>query len=718
VLACVAAAAFLVPRPATRQGQRAGGPIVIISVDTLRADHVSAYGRRGGATPAIDALAADGVLFERAYSHAPQTLPAHASILTGRLPYRHGVRDNVGFTLPASEVTLPAMLRRAGYRSAAFVSAYVMRSETGIGRQFDVYDASLPPALATSMGGLRRDGGETLAAADAWLADQRDPRFLLFVHLYEPHRPWRAPSAPGSRGTYAGAVAQADALVGRLVERLRARGVYDEATIVFLSDHGEGLGDHGEEEHGVFLYDEAIRVPLIVKLPAARRAGTRIAIPVQHVDLVPTLLDLATIPRPPHTLDGASLASLLTGASGRLPERAIYGEALYSHYHFGWSELYSLTDARFRFIQAPAPELYDLGTDPGERRNLAASRAAALAGMARALSALGSGPASAPSAVSTEERERLQALGYIGTGGGPAASTGHRVDPKDQIQVLERYREGVRLAGERRFEEARSVLRQVLADRPEMVDVWTQLGHVELRAGRHASGIEALEKAVSLAPTATETILAVAGAHLRVGALDRAAGHARVALDRDPAGAHEVLARVALARGRGQEALAEARLAEQADPGLPMPAFIQGVILYNARRYEEAVPLLQQAAARLGPRRLALRDLHFSLGDSLAHAGRDGEAEAALRRELEVFPENSRARASLALLYAAQGRQADAVRALREIIATTPTAESYALAARTLQVVGDARGAEAVAEQGLRAFPSSADLRRLAGRGR
>lgn len=247
-----------------------------------------------------------------------------------------------------------------------------------------------------------------------------------------------------------------------------------------------------------------------------------------------------------------------------------------------------------------------------------------------------------------------------------------------------------------------------------MVDVWTQLGQTELRVGRQAEGIEALERAVALNPSATDTILTLASAQLKVGALDRAAAHARLALARDPARAHEVLARVALAKGLQQEAIDEAREAERADRGLPMPAFIQGVILYNARHFEQAIPLLEQAAARLAPRRLAVRDLHYTLGDALAQVGREREAEAAFKRELESFPENNRARASLALLLVSEGRRDEAQAMLSSIVATTPTPASYELAARTLAIVGDARGAAAMAEQGLRAFPGDKELQRLA----
>lgn len=689
------------------------GPIVIVSVDTLRADHVSAYGSRRASTPAIDGLAADGVLFERAYSHAPQTLPAHASILTGLLPYRHGVRDNVGFTLAAGPPTLAELLHGAGIRSAAFVSAYVLRPETGIARGFDEYDARFPPSVEASMGSLRRDGAETVAAATQWLDRQPDGRFLLFVHLYEPHRPWRLPQPFASTGGYGGAVSYADALVGRLLDALHTRGLYDRSLIVLLADHGEGLGTHGEEEHGVFLYDEAVHVPLIVKLPGARRAGRRIRDVVQHVDLLPTLLDVSGVPLP-GGLDGVSLRPLLDGAAGTARARPVYAEGLYARHHFGWSELYSMTDDRFRFILAPSPELYDLRDDPGETRNLAAQRPAAVSAMSRALRAATGRSTDTRVAVSTEELERFRALGYVGTAGA-TTRTGDAIDPKNEIEWLERYRTGVRLASERRFEEAEHTLRSVVARHPEMVDVWTLLGHTALRAGHDEAGIEALERAIALDPSSTETILAVAVAQLRNGLVDRAAAHARLVLDRNPAEAHQLLARVALARGKPDEARAEARRAQRADPRLPLPAFIEGMLLYQAGRFEEAAPFLERAANGLESRRLSIRDLHFTLGDTLAHLGRSEEAEQAFRNELALFPGSSRARTSLALLYAAQGRARDAARALDEVIETTPTPESYSLVARTYQVLGDRSSARTTVERGLRAFPSSAELQRMKG---
>src|SRR5918912_1377914 len=304
------------------------GPIIIISIDTLRADHLPAYGYTKGRTPAIDALAADGVLFERAYSHAPQTLPAHAALLTGRLPFETGVRDNIGFTVKRGERLLAQMLRDRGYATGGVVSAFVLRKETGIGQGFDFFDAEMPsgsPDLAIAQ--VQRDGGESEAIAERWLNTSGSSRAFLFLHLYEPHKPYAPPERFASLAPYDGEIAYADEIVGRLVRYLKSHQLYDRSTIVLLSDHGEGLGDHGEQEHGLFVYDEAVHVPLIIKQESNAGAGRRVADVVQHIDLVPTILDLVKASAP-GGLRGRSLKPLLEG-SGRLAASAVYSEALY-----------------------------------------------------------------------------------------------------------------------------------------------------------------------------------------------------------------------------------------------------------------------------------------------------------------------------------------------------------------------------------------------------
>jgi choline-sulfatase len=251
-------------------------PVIVISVDTLRADHLPAYGYKGVETPHIDALRRDGVLFERAYSHVPLTLPSHVSLLTGKLPFEHGVRNNLGFSLAASQLTLPSLLKTRGYATGAAVSAYVLRGASGLAASFDDYDDAVAIRGGESVGAQQRPGRETAAVARTWIQRHQGTPFFYLLHLFEPHTPYAPPEPHRSRWAlpYDGEIATADEIVGEFLASLKQQGLYDDALIVFLSDHGEGLGEHGEAEHGIFLYQEAIRVPLIVKLPRGERANT------------------------------------------------------------------------------------------------------------------------------------------------------------------------------------------------------------------------------------------------------------------------------------------------------------------------------------------------------------------------------------------------------------------------------------------------------------
>src|SRR4029078_838039 len=270
-----------------------------------------AYGYQKVRTPNIDALAADGVLFENAWSHAPQTLPAHTSILSGSLPCEHGVRTNIGFKVKQGQWMVQQALHERGWPTGGFVSAYVVRAATGIKPGVDTFDSDMPATSGElSVGQVQRDGDRTLAVAQTWLdARARPTAFFIFLPYYEPHKPYAPPQRFASYEPYDGEIAYVDELIGRLVDHLKAIDLYDRATIVLLSDHGEGLGDHGEQEHGLFLYNSTTHVPLIVKL-RGQAAARRVAAPVQHIDLVPTILDLAGAPA--HAgLQGRSLRPLL-----------------------------------------------------------------------------------------------------------------------------------------------------------------------------------------------------------------------------------------------------------------------------------------------------------------------------------------------------------------------------------------------------------------------
>src|SRR3954453_7008964 len=583
------------------------GPIIVISIDTLRADHLPAYGYRGVRTPAIDALAADGVVFERAYSHAPQTLPAHAALLSGQLPFESGVRDNVGFTIKPSERLLPQMLRERGFTTAGVVSSYVLRKATGIAQGFDFFDAEMPAASPElSIGQVQRDGGESERIAERWLDSIGTSRAFLFLHLYEPHKPYAPPERFSGYAPYDGEIAYADEIVGRLVKYLKSHQLYDRSTVILLSDHGEGLGDHGEQEHGLFVYDEAIHVPLIVKQESNVGASRRVAAVVQHIDLVPTILDFVKAPVP-GGLHGRSLKPVLE-ESGTLPPATVYSEALYARYHFGWSELTAITDDRYRYIKAPREELYDLQHDPREQANIATARPQPRQALRGALDRVAAGaPIHAPHDVPAEARERLQSLGYVGGQSGIAPGSGESLpDPKDKRQVLEQYREAVDLAAARRWPQAIALLQQILRDDPGMADVWAQLAIFATRIDRFDLAVDAYAHHVELQPDEPTAYIGAAAALLKLRKLDDAREHAQMAADvsapadrRARAAAHEMLARIALARHDPDDAGEEARLAREADPTLPLPLFLEGRLLYDEGRYDEALPLIEQAILEL-----------------------------------------------------------------------------------------------------------------------
>jgi choline-sulfatase len=693
------------------------GPIVLISIDTLRADHLPVYGYHKVKTPAIDALASDGVVFEHAYSHAPQTLPAHASILSGRLPFDTGVRDNVGFAVKPGERMLPQMLHDRGFTTGGIVSAYVLRKETGIAQGFDFFDGEMPPTSPElSIGQVQRDGAASEAIAEHWLDSQRSSRTFLFLHLYEPHKPYSPPDRFAQYAPYDGEIAYSDEIVGRLMRYLKSHQLYDRSTIMLLSDHGEGLGDHGEQEHGLFLYDEAIHVPLIVKPAGNLDKARRVPDVVQHVDIVPTILDLVKAPAPGN-LRGRSLRPLIEG-TGQLQEQAVYSEALYARYHFGWSELTALTDGRFRFIKAPQPELYDLQRDPHEQQNIATDRTQAAQALGGALNRLIAGTTiQAPSDVSADARERLQALGYVGARTDMPTAPGDALpDPKDKRDILERYRAAVDLAGERKWPQAIALLQQILAEDPEMADVWSQLATFAVRTDRYDLAIEGYKHFIELRPSDPNGYIGAAAAYLRTKKLDEARGHAQLAVDiaperdvRSKASAHELLADIALARQDLDAAREEAELARKADPALPLPTFVEARILYDEGRYADALPLFEQTITDLKhPGAAQIIELHFYTADTLGRLERYPDAEKEFVAELHLFPQNTRARAGLAMLYQATGRADLAAAAIGDMLRITPTPESYALAARLWTMFGNPQQANAVRAEARRAFADPA----------
>lgn len=638
------------------------GPIVLISVDGMRADRLRPYNTSAPARPAIDALVADGVVFDRAYAHSPQTLPSHASLLTGRLPFETGVRDSAGFTLPAGERTLAEMLADRGYATGGVVSSFLLRKATGVGQGFTLFDADLSTD-ADSAPVLQRDAQASTAVAEHWLESAGTERAFLFLHLSELTRP-RAVAAAAADNASEDRVAAADAAIGRLIKFLKAHQLYDRTTIIVTSDHGESEGEHGESGHGLFTYDETLRVPLVVKQPQGEGHGRRVHDVVQLVDIVPTVLDLAKAPIPGN-LRGKTLVPLLDGDTRGAT--LVYAESLYGHYHHGWRERLSITDGRYRFVSGASDELYDLEKDPGELRNIVDAQPEVASRMRAALKTFAAGPLPKMAAMTPADREMLDAFGYVGDVDATSRPDDTSVDRQDQIAFVMRYREAADAAYARDWTVAIDRLRALTGEHPERADLWRRLALAAGAAERIDLAADAFSRAATLSPSDSGAALGAASALVRARKFEDAKRFAQQALDTPGATpetiaiGHEILARTALAVKELDMARAEADLAEQALPGWPVRAYVDGRIALDRRQYDEALTHFGPALdAITKPPHRPLADLRLLTAEALVGLQRYSEAEYLLLQETKDGVAPSRARALLAAVYKATGRTDEA----------------------------------------------------------
>ena len=688
-----------------------GAPLFLIVVDTLRSDHLPFYGYTGVETPALSALRQDAILFEKAYSHVPLTLPSHASILTGTLPAIHGILDNGGYRLDPSVPTLAEILKKQGYATGAAVSAIVLAGTTGISRGFDFYDDAIEPSSpGQPVGYVRRAGDETAALLIKWLDGVKQTRVFGFLHLYEPHAPCEPKEPFRSRyaNPYDGEVATADAFVGTFLDHLKKSGLYDRSMIVFLSDHGEGLGEHGESEHGVFLYRESIQVPLLVKLP--RRdgeekpalAGTSVPVPVQLIDVLTTIGKTLAVPGFQPPAETLSLVELGSGA--RAPERRILAETFFPKIRFGWSELRSLVDARWQYIEAPRPEFYDLEKDPGERSNLVDGRPDPLRSMKldleRRIAAF-----KAPQAVDPEHAKKLASLGYLSMtsaqAGGPAP------DPKDEIATLQLLKEGLGLAKAGRIQESTETLAKLLARNPRIVDAWESYAQGLVQTGRPEEALAAIRKMVELSPPdRTNYLLSAANACMQIGRFDEAIEYAGLAVSRGDTGGHEIRARAYLSKNDLVRAEAEARRSIETKKTRKRSYLVIADVEARRGYLEKALEITEQVRALVGQQGLGdLAGFHLLRGNVLARMNRLPEAEAEFAEEVRNFPWYVDAWQALAMARASQNRVPEAKKTIDEMVRTNGSPQAYALAVRTLTILGDTPRASAYRSEGARKYP-------------
>ena len=676
-------------RPAVRA---VGSPIILVSIDTLRSDHLPAYGYKGVETPAIERLRSDGIVFEDAWSQCPLTLPSHVSIFTGVDPPVHGVRNNIGYRLDAkAHPTLARLLKDAGYATGASVSAWVLRSQTGLGDSFDLYDDAIePPPGSKAASQAQRPGPETLSRALAWAETVRGRPFFLFVHLYEPHSPYEPPEPYRSRFAqpYDGEIAAADAVVEALLQKLDEWRIYDRSVVILLSDHGEGLMDHGEQEHGILLYREALQVPLIVKLPGSARKGERVRRPAALTDVLPTVVALA----------GGSALKPIAGRDlldpAPVPRGAIYGETFYPRIHLGWSDLRSLVDGGSHYIDGPEPELYDRRADTAEKRNEFSKDSPIARDMKRALDRI---PADfrIPAAADAEQVKKLTALGYL-SATSSAISGGALPSPMRELPALEESRRAFKLeaTGDRRG--AIAAFQKLLATNPNIFDVQYKLAETLEAEGRWREAADAYRQAIRVSPSrAGGASLALAKVSLKLGDLEQTRANAELAISDSPADAHELLARVALAKNELESAEREAA-GVSGSPNLDARgAVLRAEVRLRQNAPADALKVLDDALAKLDrAAREQIGNAQFLRGDALARLNRYPEAEGAFGEEIRLFPGNTEAYARLAVLYAVEHRRVRDVDALLQAMyKADPRPETSELAARTLESIGDATGA-------------------------
>jgi arylsulfatase A-like enzyme/lipopolysaccharide biosynthesis regulator YciM len=740
---------LLRPRGATGDIERLLAPlkgsdlnVVLFTLDTTRADRIGCYGYGPAETPQIDELARTGVRFERVVAQVPLTLPSHSSIFTGTYPQFHGVRDNGGFYLDSGRTTLAEVLQKAGWTTSAFIAAFVLDSRWGLNQGFGTYYDNFDFAKykTISLDSVRRDGAEVIGAFRDWLDTVPSGKFFSWIHLYDPHSPWDPPEPYKSRhagrpwGLYDGAIAYTDSLVGEVREDLKKRGLLEKTVIIVAADHGESLGEHHESFHGFFIYDATVSVPLIVNFPSSGLRGRVVASQVENVDIMPSILQLLG-QAVPAEVQGRSFLPLVLGDAA-VEERLAYSESYYPRYHYGWSELKSLSSAAFRYVRAPVPEVYDLVRDPGEtknifydRRDIAERYERALEEMEARVAGKGVDPL-APKALDEDTREKLMALGYVGgfTSAAKLNTKGPLADPKDRILLYNRIKQAESATADKKWDVAKSLLDGVITEDPGVMEARQVRARVLLELGETEAAVADCRAALAIDPEYAAAIFTLAQAfkkqkkwdeaiagyerllqldprdvkpHVNLGEIylnrkdfDRAIAHLREAVDRDPeqaAMARNFLGAAYLEKGMLDPAERELRLSLEKRPRIPDAHYNLGLIA-------EARGDLAKAVEEYG-KELEIHPgaypAHFNLALVLRKTGDAARQIEHLKKAIEVDPGFAKAYLFLSKAYLDAGENfPEAIELARKGLALDPEADSAPLGHYVLADIFDRTGRE------------------------
>jgi arylsulfatase A-like enzyme/predicted Zn-dependent protease len=665
VVVCAAAAYVLFfKRPPSFARLRNGRDfnVIVITLDTTRADRLACYGCPDVETPTIDTFAARGVRFEKCFCQTPLTLPSHTTLMTGTLPLFHGIRDNGGFIVPDKLKTMAELFKDKGYETGAFIAAYVLDSKWGLNQGFDTYfdKFDLSKFKRISLGTVQRPANEVMDEALPWLEARKDKKFFSWIHLYDPHSPYEPPppyDQSYAKRPYLGEIAFADSQLGRLWRFLETNGLLARTFIVFAGDHGESLGEHEEETHGFFIYQASIHVPLIIVTPFPRLQGKVSSEVVGLVDVLPTVCDLAGLPVPAE-VQGQSLRPAFFGRRRAVTPLA-YSETYYPRFHYGWSDLKCVQDERYKLILAPVPELYDLVADPGEQKNLLYLRknvAQDLTARAEALIANASRNAyeSDVSKLDEETRAKLSSLGYVASFADPAKLKGKTLaNPKAKIGVFNEISRAREIGMNGKPDEAIRIIQGIIASDPDVTDAYFSIGNIYFQEQKYKEAIDFFKQVLGRKPDDSFAAINVALAYEGMGRFDEAE---KFLLDYIRQGFVDsqfyfMLGNMNFIQKKYDQAAPYFKKCLSSNAESAGSYNMLAAIAIVKDNPDEADQYLSQAF-QINPR---LSTLHYNKAQVAEKRGRTAEAKAEYLAELEISPKHFKSMYNLASLYREDG---------------------------------------------------------------
>jgi arylsulfatase A-like enzyme/uncharacterized protein HemY len=718
--------AFLLLRPRTPNFARLRGDkdwnVILITVDTLRADKIGCYGNANVATPTMDAFAARGIRYERAISQTPLTLPSHTTIMTGTLPVFHGVRDNGGFVVPSELVTMAETFKAKGYDTAAFVAAYVLDSKWGLNQGFDTYfdKFDLSRFEKISLGEVQRPANEVIDEALGWLEKKKAGKFFAWIHLYDPHTPYAPPEPFKSEyphSPYLGEIAYTDTQLARLWDFLDRNGLRDNLFLVFAADHGESLGEHQESTHGFFVYQAALHVPLIIATPFLELQGVTSAETVGLIDVMPTVLEMAGIPVPAEVQGKSLVPSFFR--PGAAADRLAYSETFYPRYHYGWSDLQSVQDGRFKLILAPVPELYDLDRDPGEEKNLVYLEKKVFEDLsARAQVLIEQAGRNALEVdlnkVDEETREKLAALGYIGSFTDSSKLQGKKLaNPKDKIGIFNELSKARETGMDGNFDEAVRTIEAIIKEDPTIADAHFSLGNIFYKARRFEEAVAAFTKSLDLKPDDSFAVINIANSYQATGRFDEAEKYVLeyMAKGFDDSQLFFLLGTLMVNHKEPEKAVP---YFEKCLAGNPQSASAHNGLaaIYLNRSGDGDLPRAEEhlsAASAINPTLMSLR---YNMAQLREKQNRLAEAADLYLQEIADSPKSYKALYNLSRVYRLMGREDEEFDTLQKTIAANP---EFPIAYFYLARIGLRRGqnfeeAIALTKKGIDLKPAPADL--------